>query len=177
MINIFIGGSRKISRLNKVILKKLDNIIEKGNSILIGDANGADKAIQKYLFSKQYLNVTVFCVGNCRNNIGNWEIKLIEPTKKKRDFIYYSRKDNEMIGMAHQALLIWDGDSRGTLANLLNLLKYNREVNLYITKVKKFHKITKISELDDISYNANKGPLFTNDFINYQEEELPEVLQ
>ena len=57
MTKVFIGGSRRASRINTQLRKRLDNIIERGFPILIGDANGADKVIQQYLHIRHYQNV------------------------------------------------------------------------------------------------------------------------
>ena len=70
MKKVFIGGSRRISRLDDDVTRRIDRMIERELSILIGDACGADKAVQTYLSEWQYLNVTVFCTGvQCRNNV------------------------------------------------------------------------------------------------------------
>ena len=60
---VFLSGSRNISRLNDAIRMRLQTITDKGFHVVVGDANGADKAIQSYLATMQYANVTVFCVG------------------------------------------------------------------------------------------------------------------
>ena len=53
-------------------------MIEKGFTILIGDANGADKAVQLYLAQKGYRNVIVHCMArNCRNNVDDWPAREI----------------------------------------------------------------------------------------------------
>ncbi len=60
---VFLSGSRKISRLNDDIRLRLDKITSQGLSIIVGDANGADKSIQTYLANIHYNYVTVFCSG------------------------------------------------------------------------------------------------------------------
>ena len=44
---VFVAGSRQISRLPAEVRSRLDTMIEKGFQILVGDANGADKAVQR----------------------------------------------------------------------------------------------------------------------------------
>jgi hypothetical protein len=51
---VFGAGSRQISRLPAEVKTRLDTMIEKGFQILVGDANGADKAVQRYLADKSY---------------------------------------------------------------------------------------------------------------------------
>ena len=46
---VFVAGSRQISRLPAEVKTRLDTMVEKGFQILVGDANGADKAVQRYL--------------------------------------------------------------------------------------------------------------------------------
>ena len=61
MTTVFIGGSRSITRLNDTIRYTADNIMRQRFAIVIGDANGADKAVQRYLAEKAYRNVKEEC--------------------------------------------------------------------------------------------------------------------
>ena len=56
MSKVFVGGSRRISRLNEQVRRRLERVIEKNLTVLVGDANGADKAVQKYLAERNYEN-------------------------------------------------------------------------------------------------------------------------
>jgi hypothetical protein len=75
MTSVFIGGSRAVSRLNDIIRDKLDDLISRQSMIFVGDANGADKAVQQHLANRGYGRVTVYCMEQCRNNLGNWPAK------------------------------------------------------------------------------------------------------
>ncbi len=161
MTNIFICGSRKVSHLNKVVLDKLDEVMCNNEVVLIGDANGIDKSIQKYLFSKTYPNVIVFCVDQCRNNIGEWEINQIKSVKKRKDINYYARKDMAMINLSNYGLIIWNEESKGTYNNLLALLRQDKKIFLYSTKKKEFLIITNYSEIGRV-FPGIGGPLFTH---------------
>ncbi len=72
-MNVFIGGSRAVSKLNPAIRERMDDLMNRRCTILIGDANGADKAVQEYLAARQYTKVLIFCMQHCRNNIGHWQ--------------------------------------------------------------------------------------------------------
>ena len=61
-MKVFIGGSRAVSKLNAVIRGGLDDLMKRGCTILIGDANGADKAVQTYFAKERYAKVIVFCM-------------------------------------------------------------------------------------------------------------------
>ena len=139
MTKVFIGGSRRASHLNTQLRKRLENIIEKGFPILIGDANGADKAIQQYLHSRHYQNVEVFCSGGiCRNNVGNWQMRSIPAGTRNRDAQFYFAKDRAMAQEATIGLMMWDGRSVGTLLNLFRLLRLKKKAVIYTVSEKQF---------------------------------------
>lgn len=142
MNRVFFGGSRKITRLNQAVRERADNIIAKEYLILLGDANGADKAMQEYLAEKCYKNVLVFCAGHvCRNNIGNWETRNVNPKSSRRDFDYYSAKDVLMGEEADYGFMLWDGKSKGTLNNIVNLCEHNKKVLVYFSPAKSFYTV------------------------------------
>jgi hypothetical protein len=132
MMKVFIGGSRHVSRLRGEVQQRLDRIVEKKLPVLIGDANGADKAVQQYLHSKRYPNVEVFCAGSlCRNNVGNWKLRRVPPETREGSFDFYAAKDRLMSHEAAIGLMIWDGKSLGTLLNVLRLLRQHKKVVVY----------------------------------------------
>jgi len=139
MTKVFVGGSRHVSRLNAAVRKRLDNITSKNFCILVGDANGADKAVQLYLRSKKYQNVEVFCTeGVCRNNIGNWELRPVPAGTRERNAEFYSAKDRVMAKEATIGLMLWDGKSIGTLMNVYRLLKLRKKAVIYTVPDEEF---------------------------------------
>jgi probable addiction module antidote protein len=121
---VFIGGSRHVSRLSAPVKERLDSVIENGHRVIVGDANGADKAVQKHLSEAKYDKVTVFCSGNRpRNNLGEWRIHNVAPPKNAKGFFFYAAKDREMAREADFGLMIWDSKSAGTVLNVLRLVR------------------------------------------------------
>jgi len=104
--------------------------------ILIGDANGVDKAVQEYLDKKHYRQVRVFCMeGKPRNNVGQWETESVEANDKTRkDFAYFSAKDRAMAREANYGLMLWDGESRGTFENVVDLIRQEKPVVVYVSE-------------------------------------------
>lgn len=122
MNTIFIGGSRHVSRLPSEVKKRLDNVVASGHRVIVGDANGADKAVQKHFHDIHYDKVTVFCSGTSpRNNLGTWLTHHVDPPKHAKGFQFYAAKDREMAREADFGLMIWDGKSPGTVLNVLRL--------------------------------------------------------
>jgi hypothetical protein len=132
MTKVFIGGSRKISKLSPEVLQELDGLLAKNPAIVIGDASGVDKSVQQYLHAKGYRDVEVFCSGTrCRHNVGDWPTRQISVTSARRDFDFYATKDISMSEVASFGLMIWDGESAGTLMNVLRLIKQNKSVVIF----------------------------------------------
>ena len=150
MTKVFISGSRGVSRLNEAIRMRLDRLIEKGLPVIIGDANGADKAVQQYLNSKNYLNVEVFCSGHvCRNNIGNWKQRKVSSTARHKTFDFYATKDRTMADDATVGLMVWDGKSKGTLLNVFRLLKQHKKAVVYNTAEKRFYEFKELAHWEE----------------------------
>lgn len=142
MNTIFIGGSRHISHLPSEIMDRLKKVMVNQHCVLVGDANGADKAVQKFFADATYGNVTVFCTGEkFRNNLGHWPTHHVEPPKGAKGFQFYAAKDREMAAKADFGLMIWDGKSSGTLLNVLRLAKAGKISVLYNAPEKKSHNI------------------------------------
>jgi hypothetical protein len=142
MTRIFLGGSRRISRLPKEVQARLDRMIEQQFLLLIGDANGADKAFQRYLAEHHYAQVEIFCAGTtCRNNEGSWPLRQVTVSKGVRGFELYAFKDRVMAQEADFSLMLWDGESRGTLANAARLVRLNKKVVIYEAPEQRFIEI------------------------------------
>lgn len=157
---VFVGGSRRISRLNKEIRHRLDCMVEKGLFVMLGDANGADKAVQSYFAKKNYRNVTVFCMaGLCRNNVGTWPLQEIASNRGKRDAAFFETKDRAMGAEADYGFMIWDGKSRGTLTNIKDLIGRGKPVVVYEATSKSF---TTLRSVEDFRSLAQK-PISTSD--------------
>lgn len=142
MTKVFIGGSRKITRLSAEVRRRLDRIIEGDLPILIGDAPGADKAVQGYLHDKKYRLVEIFCAGDAsRNNLGAWPTRTISANGTRKDFGFYAAKDQAMAAEASLGLMIWDGKSVGTLMNMYRLVRQGKSVVAYVAPLGKFVEI------------------------------------
>jgi adenine-specific DNA-methyltransferase len=124
MTTVFIGGSRHVSRLNALIRDRLNTIVEKHHHVVVGDANGADKAVQKHFADAAYDAVTVYCSGGMpRNRLADWNTRSITPPTGAKGFQFYAAKDRQMAADADVGLMIWDGKSPGTVLNVLRLVQ------------------------------------------------------
>ena len=152
---VFVAGSRHISRLPAEVKTRLDTMIGKGFQILVGDANGADKAVQRYLAERSYPNVLVHCMKNhCRNNVGNWPTRQVVAPPGAKGFAYYSVKDRAMAEAAEYGLMLWDGKSKGTVNNIVNLSRDHKPVVVYVAPKRRF---LTVKALDDLKMVLAEG--------------------
>src|SRR6267154_5277860 len=150
MSKVFVGGSRRIIRLHPEVVLRLDQLVDKQASILVGDANGADKSVQHFLKTKKYREVEVFCSGDeCRNNVGDWRLRRVAVDSRKRDFDFYAAKDQLMSREADSGLMIWDNKSAGTLMNALRLVRQGTRVSIFEAQHNRFQELQNESEWKD----------------------------
>jgi hypothetical protein len=158
---VFVAGSRQISRLPTEVRSRVDAMIAKGFQILVGDANGVDKAVQRYLADRSYPTVLVHCMkAHCRNNVGNWPTREVAAPRGVKGFDYYSLKDRAMAEAAEYGLMLWDGKSKGTVNNVVNLSRDHKPVVVYVAPTKQFRTI---KTFDDI-----KGLLAQGDSVSVE---------
>ncbi|MFT6031199.1 MAG: hypothetical protein ACI8O8_002949 [Oleiphilaceae bacterium] len=157
MHKVFISGSMKIKNLDGNVLDRINNIINSNYQVIVGDANGVDSSIQKYLISKETRSVHVYCSGSRpRNNIGHWHTEMIETNAPPGTRAFFTAKDLKMAEDCDYGLMVWDTKSTGTLSNAIELLKRKKISLVYINKAKEFLKIKEIPDLEKlISYMSD----------------------
>ena len=139
MTSVFIGGSRRISRMNAELSRRFDNIIQKQLRIIIGDANGFDRLAQDYFAKHHYPSVIVYCTGGiCRNNVANWPLHAVEYAGRDRGLEFYTAKDDAMLHDADYGLFGWDGKSKGTLRNIRKMAEQGKPSSVYVSPLGKF---------------------------------------
>jgi len=151
MTTVFLSGSRAISRLNDEIKERLSKIIEKDFSVVIGDANGSDKAFQIFFAEQGYQNVTIYCSGETfRNNIGHWETHQVIVDSKLTGRAFYTQKDKVMAQHADYGLVLWDGKSAGAISNVFEMLSQNKPVAVYFSPNKEFINLKTVQDANQL---------------------------
>ncbi|GAB5377842.1 MAG: hypothetical protein AcusKO_43040 [Acuticoccus sp.] len=155
MTKVFLSGSRRLSRLNASVERRLENMIAQGFQIILGDANGIDKAMQNYFAKRKYQSVTIYCSGRlCRNNTGQWDVRHVDvpPGLKGREF--YSHKDRRMATEADYGLIVWDGKSAGSLANARELVRNGKSAVIYRSQWRDFVPVKNQADLSRVEADA-----------------------
>jgi hypothetical protein len=129
------------------VIRRLDDEVAAETAFLIGDANGVDKAVQRHLDSRHYQNVEIFRSGpECRNNLGHWPERHSATTAKRKTFDFHAAKDRTMAQEASGGLLIWDGESVGTLMSARRLLHQGKPVDVYLVREDDWRRV--LNEVD-----------------------------
>lgn len=159
-MKVVIGGSRAITHLNPEVRNWIQKICNSGGKILVGDANGADKAVQKFLHEIAYQSVTIYCMDTgCRNNIGAWFSQKVSSNHDKNSFEYFSSKDREMARQADFGFMIWDSKSKGSLSNMIYLLQLQKECLVYFSPEHNLVNLKSSSDLARLLSKCSKDSL------------------
>lgn len=151
MTTVFIAGSITIKQLDSKVQVRLMNIIELGHRAIVGDADGADSAVQRFLLEHGARNVTVFCAGDKpRNNLGSWPVQAVTTYHAPGSRAYFTAKDIAMAESAKVGLLLWDAKSTGTLSNAIELLSRKKNALVFVNKEKEFYKLRNVSDLESL---------------------------
>lgn len=150
-MKVFIAGARAITDLNDDIKARLLSISDKNCDVLIGDCSGVDTAVQRFYLSRKYQNVTVYASnGVARNNLGNWHINGIPVKSGVKGFDFYRQKDIAMANDADAGFMIWDRKSKGTLSNIIELVKQDKQVLIYLYGISKLVLVKDFDGLCDL---------------------------
>lgn len=153
---VFISGSLSIRQLPACVMKRFDVIIDQELPVVIGDAPGADAAVQHVLADCGVRHVTVFCGGaKPRNNIGVWQIRQVQADAAPGTRAFHSAKDREMSGLAGTGIVIWDGASQGSRANIRHLCERGRHVLVYFRP--KDRIVTLATDAERIAFLTSSG--------------------
>jgi hypothetical protein len=161
---VFIGGSRRLGRMNVEIARRLDNIMRKELCVLVGDANGFDREAQRYLADHGYRSVLIYCTnGECRNNVGGWPKHAIEFHGRGHGLEFYTAKDDAMLRDADYALFAWDGKSKGTLRNIRKMSEQAKPSAVYVSPTKKFVTVRSVDDAASLSRDMEVAVIGSED--------------
>lgn len=145
-MKIFYGGSRLArgtSELPPEVVERLAQDMAEDNHILVGDAAGADAAVQRFLASHGYQNVTIYYSRSEPRVMldPSWRTHRPANPDDLQGYALQQVKDRAMADDADNGVMLWNPVtynrfrnvevSKGTLANCVNLLKAEKPVTLY----------------------------------------------
>lgn len=92
-MKVFVSGSKNVSSFDNEILKVLNRIVENNHEILVGDCDGVDASIQKYMQEKSHTNITVYFVGSePRNAQEPFKQRKVDTFGKLSPYEYYFKR-------------------------------------------------------------------------------------
>lgn len=148
---VFMAGSITIRHLDSLVEARIHNIVASGFQVVIGDADGADAAIQAYLNTAGSARVTVYCSGDSpRNNRGGWPVEVVATRHAKSSRAFFAAKDLRMADVADIGLMVWDTKSPGTLRNVIELLVRKKRAVIFLDADRTFKTITRVDQLEEL---------------------------
>ena len=130
---IWLGGSQSLSELPDPVKQKLDSWMIQQAQFVIGDGKGADRLMQRFLAEKGYGKVWIHVSGDdVRCNEGGWEVVNCLTFDPPGSYEFDKAKDSVMAELAHEALLLWDGESFGTRDNIIDMRRRGKPVTVFL---------------------------------------------
>lgn len=151
MATVFIAGSIAIKHLDFQVQERIMNIMHMGHDVVVGDADGIDASIQRFLLGQDYGRVTVFCSGDSpRNNIGKWPVHPVATYHKPGTRAFFTAKDLALAEAADSGFMIWDSKSTGTLSNVIELLNRKKYSWVFVAKDEEFRAVKKAQDVETL---------------------------
>jgi hypothetical protein len=114
--------------------------------------------VQLYLADKGYRDMVVYCMDrNCRNDVGGWPTHGSEAPRDSRGFEYFATKDQAMADATDYGLMLWDGESKGTLNNVLKLSQLGNSVVVHFAPRSVSHTVRSSSDLSALLTNCQES--------------------
>ena len=164
MAVVFLGGSRHLRSLPDAFRQRLDSVVNRGHEVLVGDADGADAAIQAHLRAAGHLAVTVFHSGRKpRFDVGGFATRCISTPAGASGYGLHAFKDRSMAEAADFGLMAWDGRSPGTVMNVLRLLNQEKPSVLFSARDSSFRTIKTPEDRDAFLASAPNAARLLSD--------------
>ena len=141
---VFISGSSKTEdsnseyyrkQLPKEVKKEINKYIENNDKIIVGDAPGIDRQVQRYLNKKGYDKVEVYGPGKKVRYTANKKWKTRPIDSSEYEFMspeYLRKKDIEMTNASTKGLaIILDEGAKVTRNNIKRLIEQNKNVSVF----------------------------------------------
>jgi len=152
--SVFISGSISIKSLPTPVIRSIEIMINKNMTILVGDAPGIDSLVQDVCNKNNYLNVIIYTITSTPRYKANHQFQernifVSEEIKSQRERQTY--KDKAMSEDSMFSLVVWDGLSKGSHANIIRALKSDKKVKVYYQDIDNFIDNEKVT-IDEIDY-------------------------
>lgn len=140
---LFVSGSSKTQdkasgyyrrKLPKQVRSELDSSMKNRDKIIVGDAPGVDRQVQKYLKKKHYKDVEVYGPGKEVRYSANkkWKTNAIDdPEHEPMSKEWLAKKDKAMTDASTKGLaVILDEGAQATRNNVRRLVEQNKNVKV-----------------------------------------------
>ena len=171
--SVFISGSIAIKTLPAKVKESILKIMEQNMTILVGDASGIDTLIQDLCNVQSYTNLIVYTITPLPRYLSNQSsnfrhIFVDSDIKKERE--RQTHKDKAMSDDSTFSLVIWDGHSKGSYANIKRAIEQSKKVKVFYSKINDFIQNDKVTLIEiKYLYHENNGYTATEVIKHLQE--------
>ncbi len=159
--SVFISGSISIKTLPSQVKESILKIIEQNMTILVGDAPGIDTLAQDLCHARNYSNLTVYTITSFPRYLADTSSNfkhIFVDTSIKKERERQTHKDKAMSDDSTFSLVVWDGFSKGSFANINRALDQNKKVKVFYTVINDFLSPNKTTPADmEYIYRENNG--------------------
>lgn len=157
---VFLGGSIQLNTLPTLVKQQIIDEVSRGSSFVVGDAAGIDLAFQHFLNTQSVRLLTVFHSDALRNNIGSWPTEFVHSQLKSSGKDKFTVKDRKMANLADVGIMVWDGKSAGTLANVIDLLEQQKLCHLFVSPTAEHYLLTSMQGLTNVLSGSEFNAVF-----------------
>lgn len=150
-MKVFTGGSLSIRELPDDVCARVAQLAGENAEFLVGDAAGVDLAFQRLFSELEISAVTIYFSGpQPRNNVGRWVALRENTINAKSGHRMHTQKDFVMASLADSGVMVWDGESAGTIVNCINLIQTNKRCELWYSELGRSINLRTDRELEEL---------------------------
>lgn len=188
---LFVSGSSKTQdkasgyyrkKLPKQVRSELDSSMKNRDKIIVGDAPGVDRQVQKYLKKKHYKDVEVYGPGKEVRYSANkkWKTNAIDdPDHEPMSKEWLAKKDKAMTDASTKGLaVILDEGAQATRNNVRRLVEQNKNVKVFeLTSNKKWdHYISGKGLVDQMIHDEVRKTDYSGNITKEQGEVIDKAI-
>ncbi len=151
-MKVFCNGAWMSCGRENIITHKIDEYISAQSDIFVSDYNYGDYEMQKYLFDKDYKNVTIVFMRNSdeydewpRKNLGEWPYRMF--LRRQYEYSLDPLIDCTMAEECDEGFFAWDGNDIDVFVSMLAFLGCGKKCSIYNTKSGDIKVINRIEDL------------------------------
>ena len=161
-MKIYVGGSKNIDILPECVRVRLKELAGEKDEFIMGANAGADVLFREFLSKDAKASVNVYIPEDEDVSYDGVNVTHFKPRYDDEDdrrtyeeiFMHgsfvFPDADYSLLKDAEYGLFLWDGESLRTFMNVLEMVWYEKPVEVYLVKTGNIYKIEKAEDLKEL---------------------------